>query len=161
MLVASFDPTALRSTGIHIIQELWANGISAELSVDAHSPDELMNHYKDDKHSWVVIIRQDSGEFSERQLKVKSMDKKEDFDVRSSELLGFLRNELRERHQREGTNERAKLLRRPSHPDPSAGLKDKEADVRVLVPQHRGKKSNRRNVVEAGTHKPFGIPNCS
>lgn len=149
MLVASFDPTALRSAGVQIVQELWANDISAELSIDTHSPDELTNRYKDDKHSWFVIIKQDSGEFGEKQLKVKCMDKKEDFDIRGSELLGFLKNELRERNQREGTNERAKLLRQPSHPE-SAALKEKEADVRVLIAQHRGKKSNRRNVVEAG-----------
>jgi len=132
------------------VQELWANDISAELSIDAHSPDELLNDYKDDKHSWFVIIKQDSGDFGEKQLKVKSMDKKEDYDIRGSELLGFLKNEFRERHQREGTNERAKLLRRSSHPDTNLGLKEKEADVRVLIPQHRGKKSNRRNVIEAG-----------
>ncbi|KAI9875262.1 MAG: hypothetical protein M1830_008699 [Pleopsidium flavum] len=149
VLVASFDPTALRSTGIQIVQGLWTNDISAELSIDAHSPDELVSHYKDDNHSWFVIIKQDSGDLGEKQLKVKSLDKKADFDIRSSELLGFLKNELRERHQREDTNERAKLHRRPSHPDTSAGLKEKEADVRVLVPQHKGKKSNRRNVVEA------------
>lgn len=154
MLVASFDPAALRSTGVQIVQELWANDISAELSVDTHSPDELTNRYKDDKHSWLVIIKQDSGELAERQLKVKCMDKKEDFDIRGSELLGFLKNELRERNQREGSNERAKLLRQPSHPDSATALKEKEADVRVLTTQHRGKKSNRRNVVEAGNYPP-------
>ena len=150
MLVASFDPTALRSTGLQIVQELWANDFSAELSSDVHSPDDLTNRYKDDKHSWFVIIKQDSGEFGEKQLKVKCMDKKEDLDIRGSELLGFLKNELRERNQREGTNERSRLLRQPSHPESTTALKDKEADVRVLIAQHRGKKSNRRNVVEAG-----------
>lgn len=140
---------ALRATGVQIVQELWANDISAELSVDAHSPDELTNRYKDDKHSWFVIIKQDSGELSEKQLKVKCMDKKEDFDIRGSELLGFLKGELRERSQREGTNERANLLRQPSHPESAAALKE-EANVRVLTAQHRGKKGSRRNIVEAG-----------
>jgi len=138
---------ALRATGVQIVQELWANDISAELSVDAHSPDELTNRYKDDKHSWFVIIKQDSGD--EKQLKVKCMDKKEDFDIRGSELLGFLKGELRERNQREGTNERASLLRQPSHPEGAATLKE-EANVRVLTAQHRGKKGSRRNIVENG-----------
>lgn len=135
-----------------MLQEFWANNISAELAVDTHSPDDLINQYKDEKHSWIIIIKQDSPDLGEIPLKVKSMDKKEDYDLRSSELLGFLKSEMRERLQREGAPERSRLLRRGSQPE-TPSSKDKEADVRVLVAQHRGKKTSRRNVVEAG--KPF------
>ncbi len=119
-----------------------------------------MSRYKDDKHSWIIIIKQDGGELGEKQLKFKSMDKKEDFDIKGSDLLGFLRNEIRERHQREGMGGRVKLARQQSHPETIPTSRDKEADVRVLVAQHRGKKSNRRHVVEAcksqvnSTHHP-------
>ncbi len=140
------------------MQELWANDISAELSVDTHSPDELMNRYKDDKHSWIIIIKHDGGELGEKQLKFKSMDKKEDFDIKGSDLLGFIRNEIRERHQREGISGRVKLSRQQSHPETMPASRDKETDVRVLIAQHRGKKSNRRHVVEACK---FLLPNIS
>ena len=160
MLVAGFDPQSLRSAGINILRQLWANDISAELAVDAHSTDELLAHYKDDKHSWIIIIKQDSGLHGERILKVKSMIRKEDTDIRSSELMSWLRMELRERDQREGTSDRIKLMRaiNNSHHQESSQLGggggsgggEGSQDVRVLVSAPKGKKHYRRNVVEAG-----------
>ncbi|KAI9837549.1 MAG: hypothetical protein M1819_007200 [Sarea resinae] len=150
VLVGSFDSAALRTIGIKIVQELWANDISAELATDAHHPEELLSRYRDDKHSWLIIIRQETGSFGERSLKVRNMVRKEDTDVRSSELMSWLRAEMRDRDQREGTHERAKLLRRSSHQNPvSSGDGEREADVRVLLSNHKSKKSNRRNIVEA------------
>lgn len=157
--MASFDPQGLRSAGINILRQLWANDISAELADDAHSTEELLAHYKDDKHSWIVIIKQDTGAHGEKMLKVKSMVRKEDTDIRSSELMNWLRSEIRERDQREGTNERAKLIRSVSgQPLESAqlGVGDGAQDVRVLISQPKGKKHYRRNVVEAGQY--FIIP---
>ncbi|KAI9791960.1 MAG: hypothetical protein M1816_003229 [Peltula sp. TS41687] len=153
VLVASFDAKVLRSSGIDILRQLWASDISAELAVDAHSVDQLTSHYKDDKHSWIVIVKQDTGTHGERILKVKSMQRKEEADIRSSELLNWLRSEIRERDQREGTNDRARLLRTTSHPEQNQssveGGGGGEQDVRVLIPQHKGKKANRKNIIEA------------
>ncbi len=148
VLVASFDATVLRSAGVKIVQDLWAVDISAELAGDARSPEELLADYRDDNHSWIVIIKQDTGTFGERNLKVKSMVRKEESDVRSTELFSWLRSEIRERDQREGTNERAKLLRQVSQHDVNQAAGEREADVRVLVPLHKGKKTNRRTVIE-------------
>ena len=129
--------------------------MSAELAVDARSTDELLSLYKDDKHSWIIIIKRDIGISKERLLKVKSMIRKEDADIRISELMSWLRAEIRERDQREGTNDRAKLLRTVSQPEPiqsqgQGSRGNNSQDVRVLISLPKGKKSYKRNVVESG-----------
>ena len=148
ILVASFDPDVLRTTGIKVLGDLWAHDMSAELATDARSPEELMTRYRDDKHSWIVIIKQDTTGSGKADLKVRSIDRKVDTDVRSTELISYLRQEIRERDHREGTNERARLLRQPSQPE-SAQV-ERKSNVQVLMAQHRSKKSNKWNVVEAG-----------
>ncbi|PYH98974.1 Serine/threonine-protein kinase [Aspergillus ellipticus CBS 707.79] len=144
VLVASFDPTVLRTMGIKIVQDLWMNDISAELAVDASSLEELFNKYRDDSHTWIVIAKQDS---QERGFKVKSLYPREEYDIRSSELVPWLRNEVRTRNQRDG-GDPLRQSRLPSQADPSPGFGERLSDVRILVPQHRSKKSNRRNIVE-------------
>lgn len=121
---------------------LWKNDISAELARDSRSPEDLLSKYRDDQHSWVVIIKQDAV------LKVKSMDRKDmqDTDIPSTQLLSWIRNEIRDRDQRNGTRHRAKLERNTSQAD--APTADHEQDVRVLVAGTKSKKSNRRNIVE-------------
>lgn len=156
MLVASFDATVLRTVGIKILQELWANEISAELAVDASSLEDLLTKYKDDNHSWIVIVKQDS---KERALKVRSLFRKEEFDVRSSELVSWLRSEIRARNQREGTADHSRPLRFSSQQDANGSPSERGNDVRILVSQHRNKKTNRRNIIESGKHTHFN-DNC-
>ncbi|KAB8209727.1 anticodon binding domain of tRNAs-domain-containing protein [Aspergillus parasiticus] len=143
VLVASFDSKILRKKGIEVVQDLWANDISAELAVDASSLEELLTKYKDHNHSWIVIVKQDS---QERGFKVRCLVPKEEFDLRSSELIPWLRNEIRARNQREGALD-YRQSRLPSQPDPGIDG-ERSSDVRILVPQHRSKKTNRRNIVE-------------
>ncbi|KAF4546580.1 Pek gcn2 protein kinase [Lasiodiplodia theobromae] len=102
VLIACFDSAALRSTGVKMLGELWAHDVSAELSIDARSPEELISHHADEKHSWIVIIKADAINTGKPDLKVKSLVRKEDTDLRSSELLSYLRQEMRERDHREG-----------------------------------------------------------
>ncbi|KAJ9207145.1 hypothetical protein DTO164E3_419 [Paecilomyces variotii] len=146
VLVASFDATVLRTVGIKTVQELWAHNISAELAVDSSSLEELLARYRDDNHGWIVIVKQDS---RERGLKVRSLFPKEEFDVRSSELVPWLRNEIRARNQREGTAEHPKLHRLSNQQEGNLSAGDRGNDVRILVSQHRNKKTNRRNIVES------------
>ncbi|PBP24200.1 protein kinase [Diplocarpon rosae] len=142
VLVASHDAAVLRSTGVDIVQYLWRNDISAELARDSRSPEDLMTKYRDDQHSWIVIIKQDS------MLKVKSQDRKDvaDIDIHSTQLLAWLSSEIRERDHRNGTHQRAKLQRHSSQNDTAAP--DHEQDVRVLMAGTKSKKSNRRNIIE-------------
>ena len=145
MLVASHDAAILRTAGIDIVQNLWKNEISAELARDSRSPEDLLVKYRDDQHSWIVIIKQDSI------LKVKSMDRKEvaDADIPSTQLVTWLSSEIRERDQRNVSHQRAKLHRHSSQADTSTGGGcDHEQDVRVLIAGTKSKKSNRRNIIE-------------
>lgn len=146
VLVSSFDATVLRTVGVKTIQELWASDISAELAVDATSLEELITRYRDGNHNWIVIAKQDS---KERGLKVRNIIRKEEYDVRSAELVGWLRGEIRSRNQREGVMDYPRLLRSPSHPDAGASPNERANDVRILVSQHRSKKTNRKNIVES------------
>ncbi|KAI9746573.1 MAG: hypothetical protein M1818_000286 [Claussenomyces sp. TS43310] len=143
VLVASFDAAILRTSGIEILQHLWARDVSAELAVDSRSPEDLLSKYRDDQHYWIVIIKQDSV------VKVKTMGRKDvqDVDIPISQLDSWLQGESRERDQREGTHERSKLPRNSSLHDP-AGTSEHEQEVRVLVAQTKSKKSNRHNIVE-------------
>ncbi|KAJ6155612.1 hypothetical protein N7470_006178, partial [Penicillium chermesinum] len=141
---AGFDATVLRTLGIKIIEDLWANGISAELAVDTDSMEELLVRYREHNHRWIVIVKQDS---KERGFKVRNLIRREDYDIRSSELVTWLRAEVLARQQREGTVE-IRQSRQPSQQD-ILQSNEKANDVRILIPQHRSKKTNRRNIVES------------
>ncbi|KAL2865631.1 putative protein kinase (Gcn2) [Aspergillus lucknowensis] len=146
VLVASFDPTVLREMGVKLTQDLWANDISAELAVDASSLEELLAKYKEHNHSWIVIAKQDS---KERGFKVRCLDPKEEFDVRHTEIITWLRNEIRARNLREGAPDNSRYSRLASQSEPSAAANERANGVRILVSQHRSKKTNRRNIVES------------
>ena len=141
--------------GIKIVQDLWLNDVSAELAVDASSLEELLNKYRDNSHGWIVIVKQDS---QERGFKVKSLFPREEFDIRGSELVPWLRNEIRARYQRDGAVDPLRQSRLPSQADPGPAFNERFSDVRILVPQHRSKKSNRRNIVESGMSNPTYNP---
>ncbi|KAJ5523502.1 Serine/threonine-protein kinase GCN2 [Penicillium frequentans] len=144
VLVASFDPTVLRTTGVKIAEDLWTNDISAEIAVDASSLEELMAKYREHNHRWIVIAKADS---KERGYKVRNLVRREEFDIRSSELIPWLRSEVQARHHREGTSEQ-RQFRQPNQQD-AIQSNEKANNVRILVPQHRSKKTNRRNIVES------------
>ncbi|KAL4949097.1 anticodon binding domain of tRNAs-domain-containing protein [Aspergillus filifer] len=145
VLVASFDPTVLREMGVKLTQDLWSNDISAELAVDASSLEELLTKYREHNHSWIVIAKQDS---KERGFKVRSLVPKDELDIRASELIPWLRNEIRARNVREGAPENLRYNRLSSQSEATPGINERANDVRILVSQHRSKKSNRRNIVE-------------
>jgi translation initiation factor 2-alpha kinase 4 len=148
VLVDSVNPASLRTNGLTILQELWANQISAELSIDVQKGRrESASPYTEDvaAHSWTVLIKQDGS------LKARSLLRKEDVELRSSELVGWLRSELRERDRAESKSiERTRLPRHMVHSDSVGTSTEREPDVRVLISQTKSKKTNRRNIVEDG-----------
>lgn len=156
VLIASFEPSVLRSTGLGLVSKLWASDISAEMAVDVRSPEQLGTHYREDKHSWIITIKHEDIASDKPDLKVKSVDKKVDYDIRSSDLVNFLRAEIRERDQREGTNERSKMLhRQASQPADSVTTlaSDRRTDVQVLLANHKSKKGNKWRIIEQAQHK--------
>lgn len=74
--------------------------------------------------------------------------RKEEFDIRPAELVSWLRTEVQARHHREGTTDLRQS--RQSSQLEALAFQERANDVRILVPQHRSKKSNRRNIVESG-----------
>jgi translation initiation factor 2-alpha kinase 4 len=139
VLVSAFDSTILRTTGVKVLADLWAHDISAELAVDIRSPEELLTHYREDKHCWIIIIKH------ERDLKVKNIATRTDSDIKSENLISHLRSEIRERDHREGVAERNRIVER----QPISSTEERRQNVQVLISQHRTKKSNKWNMVEA------------
>lgn len=143
-LVASFDSGVLRSTGIKMVADLLANGYTAELAIDAHSVEDLLRHYRDDRHSWLIVIKHGIAP-DKPDLKVKSIAKKEDTDLRSADLINYLRNESRDREAREGT-----ATQRLTKPQAAATpISAAKSNVDVLMSHHRSKKTNKWSIVEA------------
>ncbi|OAG09264.1 Serine/threonine-protein kinase [Paraphaeosphaeria sporulosa] len=145
-LVASFDTAVHRSTGVRMVADLISNGYTAELAIDAHSVEDLLRHYRDDRHSWLIVIKHGIAP-DKPDIKVKSIAKKEDMDIRSADLLNYLRNEYRDREAREGTA--AQRLTKALPAATSSSTSTAKANVDVLMSHHRSKKSNKWSIVEA------------
>lgn len=150
VLVASFDPSVLRSVGLEILQTLWGHKISAELAGDARSPEDLLSRYRDEGHSWIVTIKQDS------MLKIKTMGRKDtlDVDMPVKDLLNWLKGEIRERDTSRAvatTRMRGTAVHHQLFEGGGGGGGDADwaqQEVRVHISQTKSKKVNRQNVVE-------------
>ncbi|VBB76175.1 Putative Serine/threonine-protein kinase GCN2 [Podospora comata] len=143
VLIASFDPSVLRSSGIELLQMLWAHNISAELARDTRSPEDLLSSYREESYSWIVIIKQDN------MVKVKSMGRKDasDADISATDLLNWLKSEIRERDSRVLAKTRS--MPTAAHVDSANAIEgDREQEVHILVAQTKSKKFNRHAVVE-------------
>ncbi len=148
ILIDSFDQGLLDSVGVDILHELWSNGISAELAEEDHgtNAENAFAKSKDGKedHSWTVLIK------SEDSMKLKSTSKKDETEVRRADLTGHLRSEIRERDRLEGRAPRASMLHQNSQQDVNGPEPDREVDIKVLMSQTKGKKVNRKTIVEEG-----------
>lgn len=147
VLVASFDPSILRSSGLELLKVLWAHGISAELARDARSPEDLLSQCRDESYSWIVIIKQDN------MLKIKTVGRKDalDVDLAAKELLSWLKSEIRERDSKSLMQHRSMIGNQQSSEatNTSQGNRNQEQEVHILVAQTKSKKFNRKMVVEA------------
>lgn len=124
------------------MNELWRNQISAELAGDARSPEDLMSKYKDYDHFWIVTIKQDS------MVKIKTMGRKdvEDVDMAESQVVSWLRGQIRDRDHREGQNLN-KMARRTSHNDGPVGPHLKQ-QVHILTTGTKAKKAALKNSIQ-------------
>lgn len=143
VLVASFDPGTLRSTGLELLHTLWSHDISAELARDSRSPEELLQGHRDETYSWIVIIKQDG------MLKIKTMGRKgvADSEVPTGQLLSWLRTEMRER-DRHVTLRQVDANNSVATVENPGAAANPDQEVRVLVGNTKSKKFNRRVVVE-------------
>ena len=148
VLIDSFDQDLLDWVCVDILHELWSNDISAELAEEDHgtSAENSFMKSKDGKedHSWIVLVK------SEDSMKVKNTSRKDEIEVRFSDLSGHLRGEIRERDRLEGRTSRASRPHQSSQQDVNGPETDREVDIKVLTSQNKGKKVNRKTIVEEG-----------
>lgn len=157
VLVDSFDPSLLTSTGLNILRELWANDVSAEF---AESSEHRLSEYTKktetkDSHGWEVLIK------SDEIAKVKLVSRKEETEVRVTELASYLRNEIRDREREDlrtsqGSRPPASLYRNTSTSEAwpnDADQTRRDVDVKIIISSSKTKKVNRQAVIEdAVTH---------
>ncbi|KAI4722031.1 Serine/threonine-protein kinase [Aureobasidium sp. EXF-10727] len=155
ILVASGDPTVLRSTGVKVLSSLWANDFSAELATDARTIDDVLSKQRDASHPWIVMVKHEASST----VKVRNSTTDTETEVASTNLILHMRAELRERESREAGNHRSRhhpsLTRHSSHHNESNNPNSERArnNVQVLMAQHRGKKSNKYHIVEAAQQR--------
>jgi translation initiation factor 2-alpha kinase 4 len=158
ILVASFDPAVLRSAtaGLRVLDHLWDAGFSAELAPDASSLDDLVHQIIEEKHSWIILVKDDTI-FSQSILKMVCMPSMRDVDVAFESLSAVLRGEIAEREELETSNQKPtsghdKLARAPHRTVPQTAQLDpqeKKPNIHFITFQHKGKKTNRATAVEA------------
>ena len=158
-LVDSFDPSLLDDVGIKLVNELCGNNISAELA-ETYGEEERASPYakveeRTEDHSWVILIK------SEGIVKVRDIARDDEIEIRTSELISHLRSEIRDRDKHEERMPKASLLRHRSHPDTSAIDRERDVDVKILMSQNKGKKVNRKTIIEeAQAHKRAYLQAC-
>ncbi|KAL8866996.1 MAG: hypothetical protein Q9174_005947 [Haloplaca sp. 1 TL-2023] len=145
VLVDSFDKDILGTSGLHVIQDLWAHGIRAELAMDdgldperegplAHTvgPDVL-------PYLFHVYVKQEGF------VKVRNIAQDEDSEMRASELSFWLRSEMGHRERVEGHGRR--LARHASHPEPSAASGEASPNIHVIMSISKGSKRPNRHAI--------------
>jgi translation initiation factor 2-alpha kinase 4 len=138
-----------------MLNDLWRNDISAELACDARSPEDLQSKYRDDSHSWIVTIKQDS------MVKIKTIgkDKVDDVDMVAGQVVSWLRGQIRERDHREGHHLPSKMARRGSHSDGTLTLTPHpKQQVTILQPGTKGRKNiTLRDIIHNNAQKAAAV----
>ena len=150
VLVDCYDTDLLDKIGVRILSELWASQISAELSNAGGSTAASTAYTKSalskEDHSWIILVK------SPDLVKVKSLSRQDETEVRTTDLAHHLRSEIRERDRNEGRPS-AIMMRHDSQPEGASNLADRETDVIVIMSSSKGKKANRKTIVEEALAK--------
>ncbi|KAL8764219.1 MAG: hypothetical protein Q9184_000188 [Pyrenodesmia sp. 2 TL-2023] len=148
VLVDSFEKDLLRTVGLTLIQELWKLGVSAELAMGDESSQE---HEKSNAYTlgqdlppylYLIQVKQ------EATVKIRNVVQNEETEMRTSEVAAWFKNLMAHRERSEDHGR--KLLRYHSQPEQGAPSLEAGADVQVLMAQTKGKKTNRRAIIEEG-----------
>ncbi|KAL8734889.1 MAG: hypothetical protein Q9166_001241 [cf. Caloplaca sp. 2 TL-2023] len=146
VLVDSFDNNLLRTTGLNVIQELWAHGIHAELAL---SQDSDLGHKGPNVYSlgqgilpylYLVNIKHEAS------VKVRNIAQNEETEMRTSELSAWFKSEMMHRERTEDHGR--KLSRYHSHSEQGIPSVETGLNVHVLTANNKGKKTNRRAIIE-------------
>ena len=148
VLVKSFDRALLDSIGIEILHQLWANDISSDISESDTKGSTvsafMMSQGRTEDHIWLVLIK------SEDLIKVRNTSRNDEIELKLPELIGHLRSEMRERERAAERAAKVPLLRHTSQPESQLSTNDRETDVQILTSQNKGKKVNRKTIIEEG-----------
>jgi len=148
VLVKSFDQGLLESVGVEILQELWANNISSEVAESnlEEPADSIFTKTPDrsDEHNWTILIKSDD------LVKVKNTTRGDEIELKVFELTGYMRGELRERDRMEERSSKIPLIRHSSQQEPHVSTNDRDLEIRVFTSLNKGKKVNRRTIIEEG-----------
>ena len=147
VLVKSFDTDLLKGVGVRIVQQLWASNISsdvAESNVEALSDNVFTKTQDRSEHGWIVLVK------SEDLAKVKNTSRDDEVELNISDLIPHIRSEIRERDRLEDRASKVPLARIASQQDTNQPSNDREPDIKVLMSQNKGKKVNRKTIIEEG-----------
>lgn len=148
VLVDSFDKDLLRTTGLTVIQELWKLGLNADLATSDESGHDLRvsNAYTLGQdilpYLYLVHVKQEAS------VKIRNVTQNEETELRTSEVAAWFKTEMMHRERAEDNGR--KLTRFHSQPEQSIPTLESGSDVQVLMAQTKGKKTNRRAIIEEG-----------
>ncbi|KAL9640799.1 MAG: hypothetical protein Q9204_000573, partial [Flavoplaca sp. TL-2023a] len=145
VLIDSFDKNLLRTTGLHVIQELWAWGIHAELALsqDAEIDSSAYSvNRSTTPYLYVVNIKHEGA------IKVRNLIQNEETEMRTSELTSWFKSEMIHRQRTEDHGSRRS--RYHSHSEQAPPSVETGTNVQVLSASTKGKKTNRRAIIEEG-----------
>ncbi|KAI4287854.1 MAG: hypothetical protein L6R35_002883 [Caloplaca aegaea] len=146
VLVDSFDNDLLRTTGLGIIQDLWKLGLNADLAMGDESGQdhEVSNAYTLGQESlpylYLVHVKQEGS------VKIRSVAHNEESELRTSEVASWFKTDIMHRERAEDHGR--KLVRYHSQPEQGVPSIESGSDVQVLRAQTKGKKTNRRAIIE-------------
>ena len=144
VLIDCYDADLLDKVGLKILSELWGSSISAELAnVDGSTAgSNVFTKAAPAKidHNWIILIK------SAEVVKIRNTNRQDETEVRTADLAHFLRGEIRERDRNEGRQPTATMSRHDSQSERPTN--DQEPDVKVITPLNKGKKTNRKTIVE-------------
>ena len=147
VLVTSFDENTLKTTCLAIAADLWASDVRAELTDQYNSNDDLAQAYNNYGQCHVAVVRQDSNVIGGVGIRVRALGRQEEEEVKRAELASWLKDELK---ALEPETARGKLRRETSVGESSTQLTldARQAEVVIVPPKHKGKKTNRQALVD-------------
>ncbi|KAL9612098.1 MAG: hypothetical protein Q9167_003285 [Letrouitia subvulpina] len=147
VLVDSFDKDLLRTSGLDVIQLLWLHNVQAELALDHgfNQRNESAALYNHDQslmdYNYILIVKQEGF------LKIRNIAQNEEIELRTSELPNWLKSEFAN-YDRNNEYGGGRLHRQTSLSDQPSFSLDHAGHIQVLMSQNKGKKVNRRTIVE-------------
>ncbi|KAK9456329.1 kinase-like domain-containing protein [Dipodascopsis uninucleata] len=117
LVVSLSNDTITRELSIEVIQEIWSNGIKAELASAGGTLDFFLNHARNSGINWIVIVKSQLNNWSasSKPIKIKNIYRRDDVELDKGDVTSTLLHEIHER-DRATTNNLAQVttVKQPS-----------------------------------------------